>query len=276
MPYVNVGEENSGRIQLYYEDHGSGKPVVLIHGFPLSSTSWEKQIPVLMESGYRVITYDRRGFGDSSRPVSGYDYNTFAADLNRLMVALDLHEVALVGFSMGTGEIARYLGTYGCERVRKAAFVSSIAPFLLRAPDNPTGLEASVFDDMIAMIMQDRPAFLSSFLVDFYNVDVFGGVRISDEVVRYSWNVAVTASATGTLDCIPAWLTDFRYDVATIDLPALVVHGSADRIMPIESTAIPLHASLKRSELVILDGAPHGLLWTHGDEVNAALVDFLQ
>src|SRR3989442_3462069 len=266
MPYVNVGQENSGAIDLYYEDHGSGKPVILIHGWPLSGRSWERQVPVLLRAGYRVITYDRRGFGDSSKPTSGYDYDTFAEDLHRLVTKLDLREVALVGFSMGGGEVARYLGTYGSEGVGRAAFLASIPPFLLKTADNPGGVDGSVFDGIKKGIAADRPAFLSAFLADFYNVDVLGGKRISNQAVQYSWNVAVGASAKGTLDCVTAWYTDFRKDLKGIDVPTLVVHGDSDRIVPIAVSGIPTSKSIKGARLVVVEGGPHGVTWTHPEK----------
>lgn len=236
MPYVDVGQENSGSIDLYYEDHGTGKPVILIHGWPLSGCSWEKQVPFLLAAGYRVVTYDRRGFGDSSKPTSGYNYDTFAEDLHKLVTKLDLRDTALVGFSMGGCEVARYLGTYGSERVKKAVFLASISPFLLKGPDNPGGVDGSVFDGIKASIAEDRLTFLTAFFANFYNVDVFGGKRVSDQVVQFSWNVAAGASPKGTLDCVSAWLTDFRKDLARMDVPTLVIHGDADRILPIDAT----------------------------------------
>ena len=219
MSKITVGQENSTPIELYYEDHGSGKPVVLIHGWPLSGASWEKQVAALLDAGHRVITYDRRGFGRSSQPATGYDYDTFAEDLHKLVTKLDLRDVALVGFSMGGGEVARYLGTYGSERVSKAVFIAAVPPFLLKTADNPEGVDGSVFEGIKKAIAADRPAFLSAFLKDFYNVDVLGGKRISDQVVQYSWNVAAAASAKGTLDCVPAWGTDFRKDLPRITCP---------------------------------------------------------
>ncbi|MGI0028755.1 MAG: alpha/beta fold hydrolase [Nitrososphaera sp.] len=276
MPYVNVGSENSGSIDLYYEDHGTGKPVILIHGWPLSGRSWEKQVPVLLAAGYRVITYDRRGFGESSRPTSGYNYDTFAEDLHKLVTKLDLRDAALVGFSMGGGEVARYLGTYRSERVKKAAFLASIPPFLLKTADNPSGVDASAFDGIKAGIAADRLAFLTAFFANFYNVDVFGGKRVSDQVVQFSWNVAAGASPKGTLDCVSAWLTDFRKDLAHIDVPTLVVHGDADRILPIDATGKRTHELIKGSRLVVIEGGPHGLNWTHAEQVNRELLDFLR
>ncbi|MDQ3702288.1 MAG: alpha/beta hydrolase [Chloroflexota bacterium] len=275
MPTISVGTENSGPIDLYYEDHGSGRPVVLIHGFPLSGASWGKQVLALLQAGHRVITYDRRGFGASSQPTSGYDFDTFAADLQSIVTQLDLRDVALVGFSMGGGEVARYLGTYGSDHVRQVAFISSIVPYLLKTADNSDGIDRSVFDGIMESIAKDRFAFLSAFFTNFYNLDLLLGQRISDEVVRASWNVAAGASAKGTYDCVPSWLTDFRDDLARVDVPTLVVHGDADRILPITATGLRTHERLKGSRLVVIEGAPHGLLWTHAEQVNTALVDFL-
>lgn len=276
MPYINVGQENSGNIDLYYEDHGTGKPVVLIHGYPLSGASWEKQTAVLLAAGYRVITYDRRGFGKSSQPTIGYNYDTFADDLHKVVTKLDLRDFALVGFSMGGGEVARYLGTYGSERVTKAVFMAAVPPFLLKTPDNPTGVDGSVFDGIKKGIAADRPAFLSAFLANFYNVDVLGGKRISDQVVQHSWNVAVGASPKGTLDCVTAWYTDFRKDLQRIDVPTLVIHGDSDRILPIEVTGKLTQKAIKGSRLLVVEGGPHGLNWTHADKVNPELVGFLK
>lgn len=275
MPYVTVGQENSGAIDLYYEDHGTGQPVILVHGWPLSGRSWEKQVPVLLEAGYRVITYDRRGFGDSSKPTFGYDYDTFAADFHALATKLDLRDAALVGFSMGGGEVARYLGRYGSERVRKAAFLAAIPPFLLKTPDNPAGVDANIFEGIKQGLAADRPAFLSAFFSNFYNVDVLGGKRVSDDLVRLSWNIAAAASPKGTLDCVSAWLTDFRKDLAKIDVPTLVLHGDADRIVPIDASAKRTHEAVKGSRLAVVKGGPHGLTWTHAEEVNRELLDFL-
>ena len=274
--YINVGQENSTPIDLYYEDHGSGTPVVLIHGWPLSGASWEKQVAALLTAGHRVITYDRRGFGQSSKPAVGYDYETFAEDLHKLVTALDLRDFALVGFSMGGGEVARYLGTYGSERVSKAVFMAAVPPFLLKTPDNPTGVDGSVFDGIKKGIAADRPAFLSAFLANFYNVDVLGGKRISDQLVQSSWNVAVGASPKGSLDCVTAWYTDFRKDLQRIDVPTLVIHGDSDRILPIEVTGNLTQKAVKGSRLLVVEGGPHGLNWTHADKVNPELVDFLK
>ncbi|MBD3886316.1 alpha/beta hydrolase [Phormidium tenue FACHB-886] len=276
MPYVTVGQENSASIDIYYEDLGVGQPVVLIHGFPLSGHSWEKQVGVLLKEGYRVITYDRRGFGDSSQPSFGYDYDTFAADLNTLMTKLDLRNAILVGFSMGTGEVTRYLGKYGSERVSKAVLMAPVPPFLLKTDDNPEGVPQSVFDGIMKAIVEDRPAYLSTFLKDFFNVDVFLGDRISNEAIQMSWNVAAGASAKATLDCVPSWLTDFRDDLPRIDVPTLIIHGDADRILPLASTAARLPQLIKDSRLVVIPDGPHAIIWTHADQVNPGLLDFLK
>ncbi|PKL61621.1 MAG: alpha/beta hydrolase [Methanomicrobiales archaeon HGW-Methanomicrobiales-2] len=275
MSYITVGKENSGTIDLYYEDHGKGRPVVLIHGWPLSSKSWEKQVPALVDAGYRVVTYDRRGFGNSGKPTFGYDYDTLAEDLHRLMTELDLRDATLVGFSMGGGEVARYLGTHGSDRVERAVFISAVPPFLLKTSDNPEGVDGSVFDGVMESIIADRLAFLSGFFLDFYNVDVFGGDLVSDEVVRFSWNVAAAASPRGTLDCVSAWLTDFRNDLASIDVPVQVIHGDADRIVPFPASGKRTHEMLKESRLMVVEGGPHGITWTHAERVNRELLDFL-
>ena len=275
MPYINVGQENSGKINLYYEDHGTGKPVVLVHGWPLSVRSWEKQVPALLDAGHRVITYDRRGFGDSSRPTSGYDYDTFAQDLHKLVTELDLRDFALVGFSMGGGEVARYLGRYGTERVSKAVFISSIPPYLLKTRDNPDGVASDVFEGIKKEIAADRPAFLSKFLSDFYNVDTLGKSLISPEAVQLSWNIAAGASPVGTLECVSAWLTDFREELKHIRVPTLVIHGDADRILPISATGRRTAELVKGSKLAVVQGGPHGITWTHAAQVNQELLSFL-
>jgi pimeloyl-ACP methyl ester carboxylesterase len=275
MNYITVDKENSGSIDLYYEDHGQGKPVVLIHGWPLSGASWEKQVPALVGAGYRVITYDRRGFGNSSRPTTGYDYDTFADDLHKLLTKLDLNDAALVGFSMGGGEVARYLGAHGSKRVSKAVFMSAITPFRLKTPDNPAGAERAVFEELQKSIAADRPALLSGFLANFYNVDTLKGTRISDDAVRLSWSIAAGASPKGTLDCVQAWLTDFRPDLKRIDVPTLVVHGDDDRILPLAATGKRTQECVKGSRLAVIKGGPHGLNWTHAEEVNRELLAFL-
>ena len=275
MPYVTVGKENSTNIELYYEDHGSGKPVVLIHGYPLSGASWEKQVPVLLNGGYRVITYDRRGFGKSSQPTEGYNYDTFANDLRELITQLKLEDFALVGFSMGGGEIARYLGTYGSNGVSKAVIIGGVPPFLLKTDDNPEGVDASVFEGIKKAVAADRYAFFTEFFKNFYNSDPLLGNRVSKEVMHASWNLAASASATASLACVSTWIEDFRKDVARIDVPTLVIHGDEDRIVPLASSGERTAKLIKGARLAVVKGGPHAITWTHAEEVNAELLSFL-
>ncbi len=275
MSKVTVGQENGADIEIYYEDHGVGQPVVLIHGYPLNGHSWEKQERALLAAGHRVIAYDRRGFGQSSQPVIGYDYDTFAADLKTLLDHLDLHDVVLVGFSMGTGEVTRYLGSYGSGRIAKAVLMGAIPPFLLQTADNPDGVPASVFDGIKAAVLADRPAYFKDFLDTFYNMDVLGGTRISEQAWQNSFIVAVGASAYAAHACVDTWLTDFRADLPKIDIPTLLIHGNADRILPYEATAARLPGLIKDLTVVTVEGGPHNIAWTHADEVNSALLDFL-
>ena len=272
---IRVGKENSTNIELYYEDHGSGSPVVLIHGWPLSGASWEKQTAALLAAGHRVITYDRRGFGRSSRPAVGYNYDTFASDLNTVLTSLNLTDVCLVGFSMGTGEVTRYIGKYGTKRVRKAVLIGTLGPYLVKASDNPDGVDASVFDGLKAAIKADRPTTLLDFLHNFYNYDVLGGKLVSERVVEDNWNVAVGASATGTLACVDTWIEDFRKDIVRNDVPTLLLHGDADRILPPDATSRRQAKMIKHVKFVELKNGPHGVLWTHAEQVNRELVDFL-
>jgi non-heme chloroperoxidase len=233
-------------------------------------------VAVLLAADYRVITYDRRGFGNSSQPSFGYDYDTFTEDLNQLITTLDLRDVVLVGFSMGTGEVTHYLGKYGSERISKAVLLAPVPPFLLKTDDNPEGVAQSVFDAIMESIVADRPAYLSTFFKDFYNVDVLHGDRISDDAIRLSWNVAAGASAKATLNCVPSWLTDFRDDLPRINVPILIVQGGADRILPLHSTGARLPKLIKNSQLVVIPNGPHAINWTHADQVNPALLDFLK
>ena len=277
MGRISVSTENSSPIELYYEDHGKGQPVVLIHGYPLDGASWEKQTAALLQAGYRVITYDRRGFGRSDKPAEGYDYDTFAADLNAVMNTLDLHSAVLVGFSMGTGEVARYLSTFGSDRVDKAVFLGSLEPYLLKAEDNPEGVPQEVFDGLLEAATADRYAFFTEFFKNFYNSDDFLGTdRLSQEVVNAGWNLASSASPIASLAAQPTWLTDFRGDIPKIDVPALIVHGTADNILPIDATGRRFAKALPSAQYVEIEGAPHGLLWTHGAEVNEVLLAFLR
>ena len=278
MGHITVGQENSTPVELYYEDQGSGQPVVLIHGYPLNGHSWERQTRELLDAGYRVVTYDRRGFGQSTKVGSGYDYDTFAADLNTLLETLDLRDVVLVGFSMGTGELARYVARYGADRVAKLAFLASLEPFLVARDDNPEGVPAEVFDGIAATAKGDRYAWFTQFFGDFYNLEENLGVRISQEAVTGSWNVAVSSAPVAAYAVVSSWIEDFRADVDAVrasGTPALILHGTADNILPIDATARRFHEALPDAEYVEIEGAPHGLLWTHADEVNAALRAFL-
>jgi non-heme chloroperoxidase len=275
MPYFTVGKENSGDIELYYEDHGSGQPVVLIHGYPLSGTSWERQLPVLLEAGYRVITYDRRGFGKSSHPATGYNYDTFAEDLHKLVTQLKLHDLTLVGFSMGGGEVARYLGKYGSSGVSKAVIVSGVPPYLLKTADNPEGVDGGVFAGIQKAVAADRYAFFTGFFQNFYNTDVLLGKCVSEQTVQASWNIAASASAIASFACVPAWHEDFREDLARIDVPTLVIQGDADRILPIAATGRRTAKLIKGAREVVVKDGPHCITWTHAEEVNAELLGFL-
>ena len=275
MPHVVVGTENGSNIELHYEDHGQGQPVILIHGYPLNGRSFERQERALLASGYRAVNYDRRGFGLSDQPTIGYDYDTFAADLNALLDHLRLDDVILVGFSMGTGEVTRYLGTYGSARVRKAVLLGAIPPFVLKTEDNPEGVDGSVFEGIKQAVIADRYAYFKDFFDNFYNVDQYRGTRISDSALEASFNVAAGASPYATYACVDTWLTDFRPDLPKIDVPMLVLHGTADRILPFEATAKRLPALVKGLTLIPVEGGPHNIGWTHSEEVNDALLKFI-
>ena len=276
MPYITVGQENTTAIDLYYEDHGTGQPVVLIHGFPLDGHSWERQTAALLDAGHRVITYDRRGFGQSTQPTTGYDYDTFAADLNTVVESLDLNDAVLVGFSMGTGEVARYVSTYGSARVAKVAFLASLEPCLLKTDDNPDGVAPKeFFDGVVAAVKADRYAYYTAFFNDFYNLDENLGTRISEEAVRNSWNIATGSSWFASSAAVATWHEDFRSDIAKIDVPTLILQGTGDRILPIDSTGRQFAKAVPQARFVEIDGAPHGLIWTHAEEVNKALLDFV-
>jgi non-heme chloroperoxidase len=276
MPFVTVGQENSAGIEIYYEDHGAGLPVVLIHGYPLSGRAWDKQVPVLLEAGHRVITYDRRGFGKSSQPTTGYDYDTFAADLSTLLEHLDLRDAVLVGHSMGTGEVTRYLGRYGSARVAKGMLVAPIPPYLLQTGDNPEGVPVGLFDGFTQAARADTPAWMKGFLDTFYNIDTLRGTLVSDQAWQASWNLAVTASATAAVACISTWTTDFRDDLPKIDVPILVLQGDADQVLPLEKTGKRLPALIKDVQLTVVEGGPHAIPWTHAAQVNTALLDFIR
>ncbi|WP_405371824.1 MULTISPECIES: alpha/beta fold hydrolase [unclassified Microbacterium] len=274
MGSITVGTENSTPIELYYEDHGTGQAVVLIHGYPLNGTSWERQSRELLDAGYRVITYDRRGFGASSKVTTGYDYDTFAADLDAVLTTLDLTDVILVGFSMGTGELARYAKLFGTDRIAKFAFLASLEPGMLTH-----GVPQSVFDGIAEAAHADRFAWFTQFYKDFYNLDENLGSRISQEAVTASWNTATQSAPVAAYAVVSSWIEDFADDVAAVKAsgkPALIAHGTSDNILPIDATGRPFHEALPDAEYHEIDGAPHGMLWTHADEVNAILLPFVK
>jgi non-heme chloroperoxidase len=276
MGFITVGKENSTNIDLYYEDLGSGQPVVLIHGYPLNGHSWERQTKALLDAGYRVIAYDRRGWGQSSQPTTGHDYDTYAADLSQLLEQLELSDVVLCGFSMGTGEVARYLGTYGSERVDKAVLLGAIPPFLLKTDDNPEGVDGAVFEGIKETVLKDRYVWFKQFFDDFYNVDKFAPERISEQAWQASFNVACMGSAYSSYVCVDTWLTDFRDDLPKIDVPTLVMHGTEDRILPYESTAARLPDLIDDVQVVPVEAGPHNIGWTHPEIVNPLLLAFLE
>ncbi|HTV09224.1 MAG TPA: alpha/beta hydrolase [Candidatus Aquilonibacter sp.] len=275
MAFLTVGKENSADIEIYYEDRGSGRPVVLIHGWPLNGGSWERQSAALLAAGYRVITYDRRGFGRSSQPAEGYDYDTLAKDTWHLLEKLDLKDATLVGFSMGGGEVARYMGKYNEGRVTKAVFASSIAPAPRQSGSNPEGVDPAIFEGIKQKIEKDRFVLLEWFVENFFNADVLKD-RISKPAIQANFNVAAAASYQATLNCVDAWLEDFRDDIKQIKVPTLVIHGDADRILPIASTGARMPKLISGATLHVVKDGPHGLNWTHAAEFNEALLKFLE
>lgn len=275
MGFIKVGEENSAPIEIYYEDHGAGSPVVLIHGWPLNGDAWEKQVRALLASGHRVITYDRRGFGRSSKPGAGYNYNVLASDLDMLLKRLDLNGVSFVGHSMGTGEITRYIGRYGTARLRKAVLIGTLGPYLLKTPDNPDGVDGSVFAKIRAGIKADRPTAMMEFLKNFYSVGGTDGRLVSDRVIQANWTVAIGASPIGTLACVDAWLEDFRKDLPRNDVPTMIIHGDDDRILPADASSRRQARMIKNVEFVEIKGGSHGITWTRAEQINTTLVKFL-
>ena len=275
MSTITVGTENGANIDLHYTDQGTGSPVVLIHGWPLSGRSWEAQVPALIAAGHRVIAYDRRGFGQSSQPWNGYDYDTFAADLNTLLTTLDLTDVTLVGFSMGGGEVARYIATYGTDRVAKAVFAAAVPPFLAKTADNPQGpLDDAAVQGFLDGIAGDRLAFLDGFATNFFSAGK--DLKVSEQQRQYAVDIAAAASPKGTLDCVTAFgTTDFRADIAKVDVPTLVIHGDADAIVPFEASGKLTAEQIKGAELHVIKGGPHGINASHAKEFNDTLVAFL-
>lgn len=276
MGSVTVGHENSARIDLYYEDLGSGPAVVLLGGWPLDGRSWEPQVHPLLEAGHRVITVDRRGFGRSSRPSGGYDFDTLAEDLHKLLAELDLHEATLVGFSLGTGELARYVGRFGTDRLKSCVFIESLAPSFLKSEENPNGVDRAVVEEVQQAILNDRYAWLTGQVGDFLNLDDHLGSRVSEETVRAIWNAGAEASPRATWGCVPGWLEDFSQDIERIDIPTLILHGTADRVLSIDGQGRRLHAALPDARYVEIEGGPHVMCVTHAQEVNRELLAFLR
>jgi non-heme chloroperoxidase len=275
MATITVGAENSTSIDLYYEDHGSGPAVVLISGWPFDSRSWEAQIQPLLTAGNRVIAYDRRGFGRSSRPAGGYDFDTLAADLDQLLTTLDLQDVTLIGLSLGTGEVARYIGVHGTQRLRACVFIESLAPSFTKSADNPKGVDRAGVGTVQQAILHDRPAWLTATMNDFLNLDQLLGTRVSEDAVRNLWNTGADASPIATWACPLTWLEDFQDDVKRIDIPTLILHGTADRILSVEGQGRRLHAALPDARYVEIDGGPHLMALTHAEQVNRELLAFL-
>jgi pimeloyl-ACP methyl ester carboxylesterase len=279
VPYVAgvTTPGHHGTVELYYEDHGAGRPVVLVHGWPLSGRAWEKQVFALVAAGYRVVTYDRRGFGRSSQPWSGYDYDTFTADLEVVMRHLDLRDVTLVGFSMGGGEAVRFTAQDGGSRVAQMVLLAAVPPYLYRSEDNPEGgVDDATIQSLEEGVRGDRLAFLDGFTKGFFGVDRRPEL-LSEPARHYFWRIASEASPKGTLDCIRAFsATDFRSELAAITVPTLVLHGDSDTIVPFEVSGRRSHEAIAGSRLVVVEGGPHGLTATHADEVNDALLDFLR
>ena len=276
MARVTVGEENGNPVYLHYEDYGAGRPIVLIHGWPLSGRSWENQVPVLVEEGFRVIVPDRRGFGHSSQPWRGYDYETFTADLHELLESRDLTDVTLVGFSMGGGEVARYLSAYGAERIAQAVFAAAVPPYLYQSADNPDGgLDDATILSFEDGVRSDRVAFLDGFVTNFFSVN--GRELVSPAQHAYALDIAQWASPKGTLDCIGAFArTDFRPDLKAVTVPTLVIHGDSDAVVPFEVSGKRTADAVPNSKLVLVPDAPHGLNVTHATTFNAELLSFLR
>ncbi len=275
MGRITVGQENSSGIDLYYEDQGSGSPVVLLAGWPFDARSWEPQLHPMLVAGHRVIAYDRRGFGRSSRPIEGYNFDTLAGDLDTVLSELDLHDVTLVGFSLGTGELARYVGIYGTDRLKSCVFIETLAPSFIKSEENPAGVDAAGVADVQSAILEDRPAWLTGMLGNFLNLDEYQGSKVSEDTVRSLWNAGVDASPWGTWGCVPTWLEDFSDDIKRIDIPTLILHGTADRILSVEGQGRRLHAALPDAHYVEIDGGPHVMCVTHAEEVNRELLAFI-
>jgi pimeloyl-ACP methyl ester carboxylesterase len=271
MPFLEAADGTA----LFTTDSGVGRPVVFVHGWPLSSAMWEYQIPMIAAQGYRCIAYDRRGFGRSDQPWTGYDYDTLADDLATVINAHDLHDVTLVGFSMGGGEVARYLTRHGAGRIARAVLISSVTPMLVRTPDHPDGVDPEVFDTMLDGISRDRPTFMAGFARQFYGAGMLN-FTVTSDLLAWTGNLAMQGSAKATMDCVRAFgMTDFRPDMAAFTMPTLIIHGDADATVPIDVSARAAAASIPGAMLLEYGGAAHGLFFTEKDRLNADLLAFL-
>ncbi|MBC7888780.1 MAG: alpha/beta hydrolase [Ferruginibacter sp.] len=275
MPFIKSAQMNADPVSIYYEDSGKGKPVVFIHGWPLSGAMWEYQVTQLPQQGLRCITYDRRGFGKSDRPFEAYDYNTLAGDLKSLLDELDLNDVALVGFSMGGGEIAKYFSLYGGARVSKVVLVSAVVPYMLQTEDNPDGVPQEAFDKMTKGMIDDRPAFMESFGKDFFGVSMLNH-PVSDAFLANNLTKVMDASPIATLQCAKSFSsTDFRQDVIKINVPTLIIHGDDDKTVPIKPTGEESARLISGAKFIVYEGAPHGLWYTDKEKLNQDLIDFI-
>jgi len=276
MPYIQSAKSSlAPPVNIYYEDTLQGKPVIFIHGWPLDSSMWEYQINVLAESGIRCISYDRRGFGNSDKPWNGYDYDTLAADLKSLIDTLDLENVTLVGFSMGGGEVARYIGRYGSSKIERIVLVSAVTPFLLQQADNPDGIPEEQFESFADDIREDRPAFMAKFGKTFYGVGFLSN-PVSEEFLDLNQSVVLKGSARATLECLYSFShTDFRQDLAKINIPTLIIHGDSDKTVPFDISAKKAVKMIPQAEIKIYEGEPHGIFYTQKDLLNQNLLDFI-
>jgi non-heme chloroperoxidase len=275
MPFIKSVQNNNKPVKIYYEDYGKGKPVVFIHGWPLSGSMWEYQVTQLPQQGLRCITYDRRGFGKSDRPFDGYDYDTLAGDLKNLLEELDITDVTLVGFSMGAGEIAKYFSLYGGKRVSKVIIVSGVTPYMLKTDSNPDGVPQEEFDKMAKAMIEDRPAFMENFNKDFFSVSL-ANHPVSDAFLANSLTKVMDASPIATLECAKSFsATDFRKDVVKINVPTLIIHGNNDKTVPIKPTGEESAKLINGARLIIYEGAPHGLWYTDKEKLNQDLIDFI-
>lgn len=276
MPFIETEDiQKDENVYINYQDCGEGQPVILIHGWPLSHKMWENQVQAIVDAGFRCIAYDRRGFGDSDRPWNNYDYNSLAQDLRALIEQLDLRDCVLVGFSMGGGEVVRYLSMFGDDRVAKAVLISSVIPLVKKTADNPDGVPEEKLNEIMESLKNNRVTFLAEFSKQFYNYSD-NKDKVSEELLRYDWSITSAASPRGTIETAKAWAnTDFRSELKNVRVPTLIVHGDDDQIVPIETSSEKSSKEIRDNKYVVIKGAPHGLFLTHKEELNSLLLDFL-